>query len=409
LIHYEDVDEEAVAGILVYLQGSLTGDEPPDVRQYAEENPTFPHQSSLDQFFTEAQFESYRALGYHVAQTVFAEAAQEWDRVAELPVRLFARIRRRWFPPPPRANLEFVPAAEQTASIERHRSTAPALQPLSFQLYPEMGGAASAPLLHGVNELLQVLEIAWLRMELDEYHAHPINLGWMNTFRRWTSAEAFQKYWPFLRAEYSQGFVRFCERVLNLAPSRVIPVRLGSSLSDSARTVLEWLDQEFLQEWGQRLGEVPWMTPSDCITALAQRACSFAGKMQLPGATCWLLYLGDVIIPCGLVCAAPWPLDPTGQTLELLVWLRGPYRNLGIARPPLPVVLAVLEGELGLAAPDMPYRLFAFYPSNAARIAERLATSMWMNFFFDAGFRTLPRNDNPAGGRMVSLALDLLG
>src|SRR5262249_42923998 len=45
-IHYEDVDAGAVPGTLVYLKPSLTGDEPVDVLQYAEEHPAFPHEST---------------------------------------------------------------------------------------------------------------------------------------------------------------------------------------------------------------------------------------------------------------------------------------------------------------------------------------------------------------------------
>jgi hypothetical protein len=33
------------------------------VRQYAITHPTFPHESTSNQFFTESQFESYRHLG----------------------------------------------------------------------------------------------------------------------------------------------------------------------------------------------------------------------------------------------------------------------------------------------------------------------------------------------------------
>ena len=55
----------------------MTGDEPPDVQQYAATNPTFPFETTLDQFFDEPQFESYRALGFHVAQTAFKEALDD--------------------------------------------------------------------------------------------------------------------------------------------------------------------------------------------------------------------------------------------------------------------------------------------------------------------------------------------
>jgi len=54
-------------GTLVLLKPTLTGDEPADVLQYLKEHGDFPQQTTLDQFFTEAQWESYRKLGKHLA------------------------------------------------------------------------------------------------------------------------------------------------------------------------------------------------------------------------------------------------------------------------------------------------------------------------------------------------------
>ena len=59
-------------GYLVYLKNSLTGDEPAPVLNYKATNPTFPHETTADQFFDDAQFESYRALGVHIAEHAFA-------------------------------------------------------------------------------------------------------------------------------------------------------------------------------------------------------------------------------------------------------------------------------------------------------------------------------------------------
>ncbi|MGA8406505.1 MAG: patatin-like phospholipase family protein [Candidatus Acidiferrales bacterium] len=64
-IHYENVDLEAPTGTIIYFKASLTGDEPADVNNYAKTHATFPHESTVDQWFTETQFESYRLLGYH--------------------------------------------------------------------------------------------------------------------------------------------------------------------------------------------------------------------------------------------------------------------------------------------------------------------------------------------------------
>jgi hypothetical protein len=42
----------------------VTTDDAADVRQYKLENPNFPHQTTVDQWYDEAQFESYRKLAY---------------------------------------------------------------------------------------------------------------------------------------------------------------------------------------------------------------------------------------------------------------------------------------------------------------------------------------------------------
>lgn len=70
-IRYSRVDAGAPDGVLIYLKASLNGNEPPDVAHYAAENPSFPHQSTADQWFNEAQFESYRRLGQHVIEEIF--------------------------------------------------------------------------------------------------------------------------------------------------------------------------------------------------------------------------------------------------------------------------------------------------------------------------------------------------
>ena len=48
----------------------MTGDEPVDVANYARAHTTFPHESTVEQWFDEAQFESYRMLGLHTVTTL---------------------------------------------------------------------------------------------------------------------------------------------------------------------------------------------------------------------------------------------------------------------------------------------------------------------------------------------------
>jgi hypothetical protein len=73
-IVYSAVDEGAPDGWLLYLKPRILGDEPPDVRSYAAAHPAFPHQSTSNQWFNEAQTESYRMLGQHTV----AEVCNGW-------------------------------------------------------------------------------------------------------------------------------------------------------------------------------------------------------------------------------------------------------------------------------------------------------------------------------------------
>ena len=52
-------------GYIVYVKSSLTGDENDYIKDYARRHPKYPHETTGDQFFSEEQFEVYRALGFH--------------------------------------------------------------------------------------------------------------------------------------------------------------------------------------------------------------------------------------------------------------------------------------------------------------------------------------------------------
>jgi len=52
---------------LLVLKPTVTGDEPVDILNYHNSNADYPQQTTMDQFFDEAQWESYRRLGEHIA------------------------------------------------------------------------------------------------------------------------------------------------------------------------------------------------------------------------------------------------------------------------------------------------------------------------------------------------------
>ena len=59
-------------GILIYIKSSVTGTEPEDLLTYGRQCKDFPNETTSDQFFDEAQFESYRKLGDLIGDAVFS-------------------------------------------------------------------------------------------------------------------------------------------------------------------------------------------------------------------------------------------------------------------------------------------------------------------------------------------------
>lgn len=76
-ICYSTIDPGADDGLLVYIKPALNGDEPADVLAYSRSSPTFPQESTAEQFFSEQQLESYRALGYHSTNRVLDDGVRE--------------------------------------------------------------------------------------------------------------------------------------------------------------------------------------------------------------------------------------------------------------------------------------------------------------------------------------------
>ncbi|MDZ7343448.1 MAG: hypothetical protein ONA90_02915, partial [candidate division KSB1 bacterium] len=102
-IHYSK-DE---TGYLLYIKASITGDENVYIRDYQQRHPLFPHESTADQFFDEAQFEVYRALGHHVVKklnidiikTQTRKGQRNGDEIEQLFATLETQLQPRTSPP----------------------------------------------------------------------------------------------------------------------------------------------------------------------------------------------------------------------------------------------------------------------------------------------------------------------
>ena len=75
-IRYSQADRGARDGVLLYIKPAIVGSENADLLNYRKLHPDYPHESIADQWFDEAQFESYRALGEHIANGALRAAAK---------------------------------------------------------------------------------------------------------------------------------------------------------------------------------------------------------------------------------------------------------------------------------------------------------------------------------------------
>ena len=428
-VHYEDVDSGQLPGILVYVRISMTGDEPSDVQQYARSAPAFPHQpTDLKQSFTEEQFESYRALGEHIAHTVFKEAATnvqhrfwtEADPRREFVQgnrRLFSAIQGRWATPPTDQNTRFVEATKAWLAFQRDLRKDAELSGLATDAFPELQSIrgmlavpesqsdqdnASSPNppvpkagtlraeMHAVGQLLLIMEDAWLELGLSGQSNLPMNRGWINALRRWVGTAAFQLFWPVFRSQISPDFVRFLEDELHLATSKPTIRRLSEvkpqSLQDDS---LKILSAEFDREWpdGDARGRD--------LDALKTNADSFqyGGKPPV-----WLLIRSpsgpkpsgtvaqpDDELPQGSFVGGVVMLlkDADPDAYELFAWVRRPHRASGLGTsaigPLIDEILSQLKKDLAEKGGTKILRVY--YPKSGEEGDNDMERERWMSFF----------------------------
>jgi hypothetical protein len=66
----DGTEEGCGNGCILYVKPAYHGTEGAGIRSYAAAHPTFPHETTSDQFFSESQFESYRSLGLDIMNSI---------------------------------------------------------------------------------------------------------------------------------------------------------------------------------------------------------------------------------------------------------------------------------------------------------------------------------------------------
>jgi hypothetical protein len=246
-IHYERVDSSLTSGTLVYLKSSLTGDEPTDVQRYAAQYPAFPHQTTADQWFSESQFESYRALGQHIAQSTFGVVGNRKEISKMNAEEFFVKLRQHWYPPSHFVQLSFTKLSATYCNLLETLRTEDNLKFLDGQVYPQWPSLISADVgrpgtsmwlpqhdaerragFYFCNRVIQLMEDVYLDLNLEKEFDHPDNRGWVNFFRHWSWSGMFCATWAISASIYGARFQSFCERHLDLYPGKV---RIGEPIS----------------------------------------------------------------------------------------------------------------------------------------------------------------------------------
>lgn len=244
-IRYDRVDPRAEQGYLLYLRPGLCGGEPEDILSYARTHPPFPFQTTNDQWFDEAQFESYRKLGEHISLHVLGDPLRRScpEEGAQGRVngaspcfdleRLFAELSKTW-----RGHIVCDTHAsnqhmERLDAIHERLRTEPRADYLSREIFPEWSVLLDnredprmpeppeddEALKHGFylcREAAQLMERVYVDLDLDRNHAHPDCRGWMNLFRHWSWSPTFRITWSLTAATFGADFQRFVQRHLSL-------------------------------------------------------------------------------------------------------------------------------------------------------------------------------------------------
>ncbi len=213
-IHYAD----KTTGTLLYIKSSLTGDEPKDVLQYASTSPTFPHETTADQWFSESQFESYRALGYQAVTAAIAPA-RIWagEETSNVEV-LFQGLRSCWFPANPGMKEHAIKHTATLSQLLTRIASDEDLHDLGHKLFSVHGdfgpgGVHSPEEFYFVMVLLQLVEDVYFDFQLEksDWQRDPRIGGWMKLFDHWSSSNIVQDVWHSKKDTFRVDFQNFWE------------------------------------------------------------------------------------------------------------------------------------------------------------------------------------------------------
>jgi hypothetical protein len=341
-IHYPDGD----TGTLLVFKPTIVGTEPPDVLQYRARNAKFPHQSTVDQFYDEAQWESYRRLGHHAARIAFTTAAERerhptltssmppiaelesMDEVRDRMALEFSNARREWFARPTDYVARVERVATHLATLEGALAGSSAR--LMCEVNWELGERTPSMAVHtvadgmtaddlanslrAIRQALVTFEAIFLSENLATQFNQPSYVGLMNVMARWLRAPLVRSCWPLLRAACTSTFRNFAEAQFDLKSARgklallstawtgdalalATQVRLDNQLRNDADVVIR-----LVMTMDDMVGDVHHRATRDDTARPTTRAIEVArldaNHSPSRRMVCWLAR--DLIVPPGL-------------------------------------------------------------------------------------------------------------
>jgi hypothetical protein len=252
-------------GTILFIKPTITGDEPPDVLQYQTRNNSFPQESTVNQFYDEPQWESYRRLGEHTGRTVFEFLDRPASKTSDTVDNIFREARSFWYPMPESLSDSFIEMSERCADFEENlTSEGPMLLRCEFfseaaeltepekpkdqnseaEQKPKPPAALDEEIhiLGYLIRIIQIMEDVWVSGDFERYWSHPLNEGWMNYFHRWASTPSFRRWWPVLAPIFSPGFRAFIQERFAVGSVDPQVLQPGSQVSATAQLRLSLLN-----------------------------------------------------------------------------------------------------------------------------------------------------------------------
>jgi hypothetical protein len=207
-------------GHLIYLKASMTSDEDVSIAQYRASHPSFPHETTADQFFSEDQFESYRKLGVHTVRRSFKGTLPGDD-----PLMTAERL-ADVLTPAGCASESFVQQSHALQALWEKFRISPNLLPfmnelITLSVRTPVSSVTDDELCIGL-ELIQLMEDVFLDLRLDDFWDHPDNRGWAILLMRWSRSPRLRLIWEKTRRTFSIRFEYFCHARLGLTRDQPI-------------------------------------------------------------------------------------------------------------------------------------------------------------------------------------------